>query len=59
MLIAFIVLLIGLYIGIVIYERKHPQEVPKIDNYWDVDEQLRKYKDDYFLSSSMFTTRIR
>jgi hypothetical protein len=59
MFIVFIVVLILLYLLIALHEKMHPNDVPKIDNYWEVEEQLRRYKDDYFLNAPLFTTRIR
>lgn len=50
MLMIIILLLIGAYIAIATHDKMHPNDIPKIDNYWEIDESLRKYKDDYFLN---------
>lgn len=50
LMIIIILLLIGAYIAIAIHDQMHPNDIPKIDNYWEIDESLRKYKEDYFLN---------
>ena len=59
MFIVFILLLIGLYVILSIHGEINPNDVPKVDNFWKIDERLRKYKDEYFLEASIWRNGFR
>ena len=59
MFIVFILLLIGLYVILSIHDEINPNDVPKVDNFWEIDERLRKYKDECFLETSMWRNGFR